>query len=203
MSPVGVSILGTGSALKGLHFPLLSALPNQYKLVSVLERTDRGVAKEVCGDSIKVVSTLDAVLSDSAVDLVVVATPNTTHYDYIKQALEAGKHGKYCALHRINATSIASWTSTDDTPIVLCEKPLTPTAKEAEELYALAAKQKVILSVFQNRRWESDFKTLVKLVKTGKVCSVAKSTSVEHATDENRSWDPSWTLTAALTVSAP
>ena len=70
-------------------------------------------------------------LADENVELVVVNTPNITHYDYVKQALLAGKH-------------------------VISEKPFTVEVSEAEELMALAAEKKLKLSVFQNRRYDSD-----------------------------------------------
>jgi predicted dehydrogenase len=52
---------------------------------------------------------------------------------------------------------------------VLCEKPLTPTAQEAEELFALAEKQGRILCVFQNRRWDADYLTVQEVIKSGRV----------------------------------
>jgi predicted dehydrogenase len=69
-SPIRVSILGTGSSLRTFHYPSVSQLPGKFVLHSVLERTDRGVARDVCGSEIKVVNSLNAVLSDSEVDLV-------------------------------------------------------------------------------------------------------------------------------------
>lgn len=51
----------------------------------------------------------------------------------------------------------------------MCEKPLTPTAKEAEELYRIAQTNGRILGVYQNRRWDGDFLTIQKLIKDGTV----------------------------------
>jgi predicted dehydrogenase len=79
-------------------------------------------------------------LADKTVDLVIVNTPSYTHYEYAKQALQAGKH-------------------------VIVEKPFTATSPQAEELQALAKKQNKLLSVFQNRRHDSDFKTVQKVIK--------------------------------------
>ncbi|KAF8761564.1 Oxidoreductase family, C-terminal alpha/beta domain [Rhizoctonia solani] len=75
---------------------------------------------------------------------VIITTPNETHYPFAKAAIQAKKH-------------------------VLLEKPVTPTYAEAKELDSLAKSQGVILSAFQNRRWDSDFLTLKKLVSEGKL----------------------------------
>lgn len=69
-SPIRVAILGTGSSLRTFHYPSVSQLPGRFVLHSVLERTDKGIARAVCGSQIKVVNSLDAVLNDSEVDLV-------------------------------------------------------------------------------------------------------------------------------------
>lgn len=70
MAPLRVSILGTGLSLQAFHNPLIVALPDQFVVHSVFERSNRGKAKEVCGDSIKVVTTIDEVLNDKDVDVV-------------------------------------------------------------------------------------------------------------------------------------
>ena len=72
MPPIKVSILGTGSALSSLHWPSIAALPELYTLHSVLERTPRGVVQAVCGGDVKVVTTLDEVVNDPEVQLVIV-----------------------------------------------------------------------------------------------------------------------------------
>jgi scyllo-inositol 2-dehydrogenase (NADP+) len=56
----------------------------------------------------------------------------------------------------------------------MCEKPLTPTAKEAEELYKIAKANNRILGVYQNRRWDGDFLTIQKLIKDGTVSQSAQ-----------------------------
>ena len=69
------------------------------------------------------------------IDLIVVNTPDNTHYEYAGMALEAGKN-------------------------VVVEKPFTSTTKQGEELIALAKKKGLMLSVYQNRRWDADFLTV-------------------------------------------
>jgi predicted dehydrogenase len=75
---------------------------------------------------------------------VVISTPNNTHFPFAKQALQAGKH-------------------------VLIEKPMCITAAQGEELNKIAQEKGVVLSVYQNRRWDADFLTVQKLLKSGKV----------------------------------
>jgi scyllo-inositol 2-dehydrogenase (NADP+) len=90
--------------------------------------------------SVEVLRSLEEVLSNPEIDLVSISSPNDTHYGYVRQCLLAGKH-------------------------VLVEKPFTSTVAEAEELILLAKKQKKILSVFQNRRFDSDFMTVQKIIE--------------------------------------
>jgi predicted dehydrogenase len=162
MPPISTAILGTGMALNHLHFPLVNALPDLYQLTTVLERTDRGIARKVCGPNIKVVSTLAEVLGDATLELVIVATADKTHFEIIKQCLLAKKHGEIFQEPGQSHGSPQAFT-------VFTDKPLTYSSAEAEELGKLAKKQNVTLSVFQNRRWDGDFLTAAKLIKSGKV----------------------------------
>ncbi len=75
-------------------------------------------------------------------ELIIVNTPDSTHYEYTRRALEAGKH-------------------------VIVEKPFTTTVKEAEELVALATGKGLTLSVYQNRRWDNDFLTVKEILSKG------------------------------------
>ncbi|MBS1567643.1 MAG: Gfo/Idh/MocA family oxidoreductase, partial [Bacteroidetes bacterium] len=101
------------------------------------ERSKNLAAEKYPG--IKTFRTLEELLADAAAELVVVNTPNYTHYDYTKKALLAGKH-------------------------VVVEKPFTVTVAEAEELIALAKKADRKISVYQNRRFDSDYKTVKKII---------------------------------------
>ncbi len=91
---------------------------------------------------VKVAANPAAVINDPAVQLVVIPTPNETHFPLAKQALLAGKH-------------------------VIVDKPFTVTLSQAQELRLLAENSKVVLSVFHNRRWDSDFLTVQQLVRDG------------------------------------
>ncbi|KIW22094.1 uncharacterized protein PV07_12511 [Cladophialophora immunda] len=148
-APIKTAILGTGIALNHLHWPLLGSLPDMFEVTTVMERKMAGVAKSVCGDKIDVVATLDEVLANKAVELVVVTTSDKTHFDYCKRSLRAGKH-------------------------VFSEKPLTYSSVESEELEKLAREAGKILGVFQCRRWDGDYLTVKRLIESntlGPICS--------------------------------
>lgn len=119
------------------HAPFIQLHPG-FELYAVLERAKNLGAEKYPG--IKTFRSLSALLEDENVELVIVNTPNSTHYEFAKLALEAGKH-------------------------VVVEKPFTNTVSEAEELIALAKKQNRQLSVFHNRRWDSDYKTVQEIVQ--------------------------------------
>ena len=83
-----------------------------------------------------------ALLSDSEIDIVLVATTNETHKDYAIKALEAGKH-------------------------VICEKPVTLSSAELEEIMAAAEKAGRIFTVDQNRRFNRDYINACRIIKSG------------------------------------
>ena len=123
---IRVGLAGHGLAGSVFHAPLIRAC-ERMELSAVL--TSRDVPQRI--------GTLDELLERS--DLVVVATPNTTHFDIAAAALAAGKH-------------------------VIVDKPFTVTLDEADELIALAKERERLLTVFHNRRWDSDFLTVRKLL---------------------------------------
>ncbi|KAG6880307.1 hypothetical protein C0992_000084 [Termitomyces sp. T32_za158] len=140
--PINTCVLGVGLAGLTFHVPFVLALPHIFTLHSVLERnpqTSGGKVYDRFGISSKIHRTLEQVLADPEIELVIIGTPNETHYDFAKAALEAGKH-------------------------VLVDKPVTATVKQAKELGALARSQGLVLYGFQNRRWDSDFLALKRLL---------------------------------------
>ncbi|KAM6495699.1 hypothetical protein JOM56_008405 [Amanita muscaria] len=139
---IRVCVLGVGLAGLTFHVPFVLALPHIFRLHSVLERnpqTPGGKLHERFGVSVKIHQAFTQVLQDDEIDLIVVATPNDTHYPFAKAALEAGKH-------------------------VLVDKPVTTTAAQARELGLLAKEKNLVLYAFQNRRWDSDFLALQRLL---------------------------------------
>lgn len=95
---INTCVLGVGLAGLTFHVPFILALPDVFALHSVLERNPQSSGGKVHDRfkvSVKIHRTLDQVLSDPEVELVIVSTPNDTHYAFAKAALEAGKHGTY------------------------------------------------------------------------------------------------------------
>lgn len=95
--PIKTCVLGVGLAGLTFHVPFVLALPELFTLHAVLERnplSEGGKVQERFGVSPgKVYRTYDEVLKDDDIELIIVGTPNETHYAFTKAALEAGKHG--------------------------------------------------------------------------------------------------------------
>ncbi|CAG8217231.1 unnamed protein product [Penicillium salamii] len=137
-----VGVIGYGLSAKIYQIPFITAAKN-INLYAVVQRTpkpDDDAQKDWPG--IKSFRSTELLVSDPAVDVVVVTTAPDSHLELAKLALNAGKH-------------------------VVVEKPFTPTYEEAQELVQLAKKQNRLLTVYQSRRWDADFRTLSHIVKNG------------------------------------
>jgi len=149
--PVRASVIGIGLSATVFHIPFILAHPQYFTLHSILERSataEKSVARDKY-PGIKVVTTLQEVVGDPEVEVVVLSTPNSTHFEYAKAALEAGKH-------------------------VIIEKPLTTTTLEGSQLIQLAKSKNLLICVYQNRRWDSDFLTLQSVLAEGAVGEVVE-----------------------------
>ncbi len=148
MQKIKTALLSYGMSGRVFHAPFLHAHQG-FILAGAWERSTRLIQQHY--PETKSYSSLESVLQDNTIGLVVVNTPTATHYEYAKQALLAGKH-------------------------VVVEKAFTTTVAEAEELKKLAEKQNRKLSVFQNRRWDSDFKTVQQIVSEGYLGAIVEVT---------------------------
>jgi scyllo-inositol 2-dehydrogenase (NADP+) len=148
MQKINAALLSYGMSGKVFHAPFIS-LHEGFRLKGAWERSKKLMAVDYPG--VTSYGSMEDVLNDKDVDLVVVNTPTYTHFDYAKKVLEAGKHA-------------------------VVEKAFTANAAEAEELKALADKKGVKLSVFQNRRWDSDFKTVKKVIDDGLLGEIVEAT---------------------------
>ena len=129
-----VALIGYGYAGRVFHLPLL----RQVKGLQVTHVvSSKATSAELTG--VRITADAKQIFSDPEIDLVVIATPNDTHFDLARRALQAGKH-------------------------VVIDKPFTTTVAEAHELVALGKKSHRLLSVFHNRRWDSDFLTVKNLL---------------------------------------
>ncbi|GJJ07518.1 hypothetical protein Clacol_001720 [Clathrus columnatus] len=141
-NPIKTAVIGVGLAGMVFHLPLLVALPDLFDVCVVVERNSQqegGKARKF-GINPKVVETVEQAILDPEIELVIIGTPNATHYPFAKAALAAGKH-------------------------VLVDKPIVPTYEEALTLLDLARSKNLILYAFQNRRWDSDFLVVKKLIQ--------------------------------------
>ncbi len=139
MQTIKTALCSFGMSGWVFHAPFIQAHPG-FELHGILERTKE--LSRVTYPHAIIYRSLDELLADTAVELVIVNTPNVTHYDYTKRALLAGKH-------------------------VIVEKPFTTTVEEAEELIALANQQGKLLTVYHNRRFDSDFRTVQQVIREG------------------------------------
>jgi predicted dehydrogenase len=136
MREIGVGVIGFGLACKVFHAPFVRAVPG-LKLEGIVQRKGDGAARAY--PAARIWRSVEEMLAEPTVELVVVATPNETHYAFARQALEAGKH-------------------------VVIDKPFAASTDEARELIELAKAKGVVLAPFHNRRWDGDFQTVRRLV---------------------------------------
>ncbi len=128
---IKVAVIGFGLAGRVFHAPFVSAVPG-LQLTSIVQRKGDEAAKAY--PEVAILRSFEAALASDA-ELIVIGTPNETHYALAKQALEAGKH-------------------------VVVDKPFAATSEQARTLVELAAARKLVLAPFQNRRWDGDFLTV-------------------------------------------
>jgi predicted dehydrogenase len=133
---INVGLIGYGMAARVFHAPVIRSVPN-LRLKKVVER--HGDESRKSHPMVEVVNDATALLQDEEIALVVIATPNVSHFDLARQSLLANKH-------------------------VVVEKPFTTTSDQAQQLIALAHKQNRLISVNQNRRWDGDFQTVKRLL---------------------------------------
>lgn len=138
---IRTGLIGFGLGGTAFHAPLIDAVP-ELELAAIV--TSRADAVRERYPQVTVVPEVAALLADPAIELVVVSTPNDTHFALARAALEAGKH-------------------------VVIDKPFANSVAEAEALLALAAARGRVLSVFHNRRWDGDFLTVRKLIDQGSI----------------------------------
>jgi scyllo-inositol 2-dehydrogenase (NADP+) len=143
---LNVGLIGFGLSGRYFHAPFLTTNP-RFKLKTVVERS-RNDAQEF-DPTIENARSVDELLSDESIDLVFICTPNETHFPYAMDALENGKH-------------------------VVIEKPFAATEAEAKQLVKLAEEKNLILTAYQNRRWDSDFLTIKKLIEEDKLGDIVE-----------------------------
>ena len=139
MRALHVGLIGYGMAGRVFHAPTIAAVP-ELRLAKVVER--RGQASRERYPWVEVAREAAALFEDDAIELVVVATPNLSHFELARQALLADKH-------------------------VVVDKPFTLTSAQAQDLIDLARRRNKVVSAFHNRRWDGDFQTVRQIVQQG------------------------------------
>lgn len=139
MEKIRTGIASYGMSGSVFHAPFIANHPG-FELYAIVQRSSDSALERY--PSVKIMRSYNELLADKTIQLVVVNTPDVTHYEFTKQALQAGKH-------------------------VIVEKPFVFTVSEGEELIALAKKYERMLCVYQNRRWDGDFMTVKQVINSG------------------------------------
>ena len=136
-TPIKTALVAFGAAGKFMHAPFLVTQPQHYEVIAVLER-HKEESKQLFPHA-KIVRSIEELVQMNDVELVIITTPNDTHFAYAKAAVLAGKH-------------------------VVVDKPFTITSNDALELVQLSKQTNKIISVFQNRRYVCDFLTIKEIL---------------------------------------
>src|SRR5215216_5557270 len=150
MQPFRVALIGYGLAGSAFHAPFIETA-TELSLAAIVTRHEaRREQARVRHPDAELLDSADEVLRRAAdFDLVVVGAPARVHIELATAAIEAGL------------------------PVVV-EKPFAPTAAEARALVESARQPDVLLTVFQNRRWDGDFLTVRKLVEQGELGEITR-----------------------------
>jgi len=138
---IEAGLLAYGMSGKVFHAPFLNA-HSGFNLRAVTERSTKKVQEDY--PTVISYNSVDELLSDNEIELVIINTPNNLHYEHSKAALEKGKH-------------------------ILVEKPFTATSAQAKILFELADSVGKQIFFYQNRRWDSDFISVKKVLTSGKL----------------------------------
>lgn len=135
-----IAYIGNGKSANRYHLPFSTKLKDKIKIKTIYSPRAESPWERLAG--VTYTTDIDDVLNDPEIQLVVVSTPSHLHYSYGKLILENGKNA-------------------------LVEKPFTETAEEARELFQLAEDKGLLIQCYQNRRFDSDFLTVQKVIESG------------------------------------
>jgi scyllo-inositol 2-dehydrogenase (NADP+) len=143
---IKTGLIGFGTGGEYFHAPFIHVLP-EFELTAILERS-KEKSKELYPKAV-LIRTLETLLAIEELELIVITTPNDTHFELAKKSLEAGKH-------------------------VIVDKPFTVSTAEASELIQLSKRKNKLITVYHNRRFHSDFRTLQEVLKSGALGNVTE-----------------------------
>lgn len=138
---VKTGVLSFGMSGSLFHCPFLEEHKG-FELIGVVERSKKNAQQKY--PNIRSYDSIDTIIDDPEIELLVINTPSSTHYDFALKAIRAGKH-------------------------VLVEKPFTVTSLEAKTLFSEAKKNNCTVMPYQNRRYDSDFLSVKHIVESGKL----------------------------------
>jgi predicted dehydrogenase len=139
---IRVGLIGFGMGGQIFHAPVLTTVKGLELVKIRASKPEQVSVAKTKYPNAEIVNTPEEIFNDPNIDLVVISTPNVSHHALASHALHAGKH-------------------------VVVDKPFTVTTAEADDLIGLADKGKQLLSVYHNRRFDSDFNTVKKIIKSG------------------------------------
>lgn len=147
MKQIKVGIIGYGMSGQVFHGPLISS-HKAYELAGIVTTNEERIKGiNIRYPDTKIYPTVESLLKNNEITLVIIGTPNQSHFSIAKEALLSHKD-------------------------VIVEKPLTITAKAADELIKLSKEKGQMLSVYHNRRLDSDFLTVKELIENKKLGEV-------------------------------
>jgi scyllo-inositol 2-dehydrogenase (NADP+) len=147
-APIVTGLMAYGMSGRIFHAPFISTNPG-FTLKAVVERHEKK-AGNIYPDIISY-NSIDELLNDEAIELIVVNTPNNTHLEYAIKAMEAGKH-------------------------VLIEKPATATLEEVKQLFDVGRKLNKHVMLYQNRRYDSGFLSTKEIIESGRLGNLIELT---------------------------
>ncbi len=146
-NPIKTALLAYGMSGKVFHSPFLSK-NKKFDFYAVLERSKNEAQKDY--PNIITYRSIEDLLADTNIELVIINTPNNTHYNFAIQALNAGKH-------------------------ILIEKPFATTNAQAQHIFDLGANKNLKVMAYQNRRFDSDFLALKQVLESGKLGKITEA----------------------------
>lgn len=136
---IRAGVIGFGLAGRIFHAAVIAETPG-LELASIVQRSGHEAAQAHPG--VRIARSIEEMLEDRSIQLVVVGTPSGAHFEHGMQCLRAGRN-------------------------VVIDKPFTLTSDEATQLIEEARKQGVLVTAYQNRRWDGDFVTLTQVLASG------------------------------------
>lgn len=137
-----IAYIGNGKSTNRYHLPFSTKLSDKIKVKTIYSRS--GLSDWPPIEGVHYTTDIDDIYNDPAIQLVVITTPSSSHYQLAKEGLHRGKN-------------------------MLVEKPFTETSEQAEELFAIAKENNLFVQSYQNRRYDSDFLTVQKVIESNKL----------------------------------